>query len=1410
MPTDYNKIAEEHARDYGARRKHLGIYRSLYARKTHFIYELIQNANDAHASKLMFLLRSDELIICNDGRPFTEKDVRSICSIGSSTKDLTQAGTFGIGFKAVYTYTSCPEIYSGGEHFRIREFVIPEGINTVPPQVRNVIEEGRAVLRLPFNNKVRPQDIEQLQNELRNLHPLTFLFLRNLKSIRWVDESTGESGEYNRTPNPHSSIPNAQAVILKQAIGDATQIETQFIVFSRAVKPPQRVTDELVRQVEADDETEAEEERKRIRHSAKEKQLVEIAFSLVDESISPVDGCVFFSYLPTEKETHLRFLFQARYQTTPARDNVPDGTDSAWNGWLVEETAAFLPVVLKQLKDAGYINPSFFDVLPINSDGVPQILEPIIDSLTRTIRENKYIPLENGQYGQPDQAFYPHSQDLRKLLDSSDLASLTKTSDASWLNPEIREIKEHERRFEFLQSLGVKRVDASRFTAWLCEQMEKWLRDKNDEWMADLYLYLSRQKAEWESLKKQPLVRLENGGHVSAKGQPVFFPPKDDKGGEELMLLSNEVPLVRGTVLDGRREIEGFLVEMGVKPLNPVEIIREWLLPHYEGRAEALHSTARQHLRYLIIAVDKVPATDKRKLVEDLREKRILLAKKSGGGEKLSLIAPKHLYLPSAYTGSHDLEAYFTASSPGVYFLDEGYLESKEEQELWRSFMRELGCAEKPRLLHKSLSANRKQQIRGASLRGPEKEEGNTILEGLESFLSNPLDHDRVMLLWRILERVDIKSFQGKYYWDNNFRPRISWHHEEPFDTDTLILLKGTPWLLDDENTPRKPAELFASTLENRRLLGSTVYYLHPDIDLADRPDKAKSRSLAASLGLHLRADTVSVLNYIRSLSNSTDIDPKVVRTLYRFLDDNHVKPIEDFSRDKLLLTMTPRHCWWKSHEVFWEDESAVFGEDRGYLEHHYPEGLKLFFLSIGVAPNAQPLDYLKAIQKLSLQQEVTSDTYIRIRNIYRRLWVAIQEDKKLRDNGDQKLVGSAEWSEALTSQYWLGRRDGQHNFYRLEQLVWNDHSYISRLFAESLPFWGLEDLREFREYLKVQPCSQASVGFHPQGAREHSISWSERVRSQLHWLRSFLNSPRWKGQLNNISFEELDRLQVWLVDEAKISYTLKGVSIYDPEPCLTYFDNDGVLWVTSEAMEEEYPDQIGDALQSYFRVNELREFAKDLLTRRLEDVLRIWQKRGLEVSLASSDSEQTPPGLANADEESEGSASEQNAEPRPSSIPASTQGETSPGNSPAGTSSNQGTGTSNAWRWPSNFGGGGGEGEAHRALKEQVAANPNLISLGLKLVRVEYEFPSLDCVDILFETEQRRPVPVEIKTYITPGDYKGVWQSVKYKHLAAALYKIECEDVRTILVAHEIPDDVKAKCLEMGIDALEVAPTTK
>src|SRR5438132_3064755 len=84
-----------------------------------FIVELLQNASDQAAdgglrdSSVTIVRASEFVAIANEGTPFDDKGLRSITSLGLSTKNPQDAiGNKGIGFKSVFQVSESPEIYS--------------------------------------------------------------------------------------------------------------------------------------------------------------------------------------------------------------------------------------------------------------------------------------------------------------------------------------------------------------------------------------------------------------------------------------------------------------------------------------------------------------------------------------------------------------------------------------------------------------------------------------------------------------------------------------------------------------------------------------------------------------------------------------------------------------------------------------------------------------------------------------------------------------------------------------------------------------------------------------------------------------------------------------------------------------------------------------------------------------------------------------------------------------------------------------------------------------------------------------------------------------------------------------------------------------------------------------------------
>lgn len=174
-----------------------------YSDSAHFIYELLQNADDAGATEVKMELLANKFIFTHNGRrrftisnPATEEedkkigklgDINSICSIGFSSKNFeseikeNKIGKFGVGFKAVFQYTSTPQIYDSPFCFKIDNFIVPTLLVDKTYQ-----KGGKTVIVMPFNHKEisSGKAYEEISQKLNNLdYPQ--LFLHHIDTISW-------------------------------------------------------------------------------------------------------------------------------------------------------------------------------------------------------------------------------------------------------------------------------------------------------------------------------------------------------------------------------------------------------------------------------------------------------------------------------------------------------------------------------------------------------------------------------------------------------------------------------------------------------------------------------------------------------------------------------------------------------------------------------------------------------------------------------------------------------------------------------------------------------------------------------------------------------------------------------------------------------------------------------------------------------------------------------------------------------------------------------------------------------------------------------------------------------------------------------------------------------------------------
>lgn len=126
----------------------------------------------------------------------------------------------------------------------------------------------------------------------------------------------------------------------------------------------------------------------------------------------------------------------------------------------------------------------------------------------------------------------------------------------------------------------------------------------------------------------------------------------------------------------------------------------------------------------------------------------------------------------------------------------------------------------------------------------------------------------------------------------------------------------------------------------------------------------------------------------------------------------------------------------------------------------------------------------------------------------------------------------------------------------------------------------------------------------------------------------------------------------------------------------------------------------------------------------------------------------------------------------------------------------------------------GGGESEAHRRMKEYVAAHPEIVDLPRSTERgiCEYPLPSGDKLDISFFTKSGW-IAVEVKSEISTEDdiLRGLYQCVKY---VAVMQAVEVSEKREmgaqafLAIAGRLPNNLLPLKNMFGIKVIENVPS--
>lgn len=611
----------------------LDIFEDFYPDQAHFVFELLQNAEDAQATEVVFSLSEKGCWFHHNGtRLFTEADVRSITGIHNSTKEdsADKIGKFGVGFKSVFVYTVSPEIRSGDFSFRISHYVMPEPID----------DDGKdqSITRFwfPFNNPKKPPDVayHEVSAGLRELAETTLLFLSNIQVITWRIDG-GESGSILRIEHSEEHIE-----VLKESGGSRTAA-SHFLRFSQAIE-------------------------------GLERQKVAIAFSLeptkenglftrdapLDRQfkIAPVNGQVSV-FFPAEKETSgLRFHLHAPFVPELSRASIKD---TPANAPLFGQLASLSVYALYGIKNLGLLTTEFLGVLPNPNDQLGERYEIIREKVIAAFNDQPLTPTYNKSHGAAKHLLQAKAS-LKELLSEEDIELLVTYREVAptWAASRALQGTNVER---FMSGLKIRDWDVLDLLEELSSKLEasyswsppdaevlEWLSRKSVDWIQQLYALLASDadaKEELHQLSSARIVRLTDGSFGLAS--ECYFPDEHGR-------YSKIVPCVDREVLEGgsgqrrKKFARSFLEEIGVSEIGERQLVEALLSKRYSSSERVLNEKDyASHLRRFI------------KLIEsDLSSRSMLKEYQIFLGDDGVWHKPEEIFLDSPYLDTGLAEYY--------------------------------------------------------------------------------------------------------------------------------------------------------------------------------------------------------------------------------------------------------------------------------------------------------------------------------------------------------------------------------------------------------------------------------------------------------------------------------------------------------------------------------------------------------------------------------------------------------------------------------------------------------------------------------------------------------------------------------------------------------------------------------
>ncbi len=639
----------------------------LYTDKSHFVYELLQNAEDAEATSIQFIQYPDRLEVFHNGRPFTSANLQGLCDIGKSDKvdNLNQIGEFGVGFKSVFGICDTVRLYSAPDHFRepvdsdavpfavkIMDFIRPEDIPDEPmPQAYTTRFVFPYTVGQTFSGFTTVDSLnDTLSRKLQNLGITTLLFMKNLELIEYQIELGDEpiTGEYlldKKVINDHCLLVSAFGTAADSKPGRAAEEEIHYLKFSRPIRKYAQRTVDIAFPIRID------------------KDGVYQCIKAPSPYVSV--------YFPTETESKLDFIVQGPYRTTPNRSSIPAEDED--NIFLAQETAALLRQCILELKDAGKLNMSFVRSLPLSEDRFESfdLFLPLYDTVRDLFRTAAVIPSKSGNYVFARYAKISRQERLATVLTDTLLTQLINDGYSYyWLPTFLTETnREYKPVLDYMNGvLGISVIRPEDLRPYLIAN-PKFLPEQSDDWIVELYGVLESVTTAFSKTRTEPNMLTVD---IVKTSTGVFAAPYRREGKSYIpnvflpspTVHNPDIHFVDPAIYERCRHFFDNILQLQ-KP-NEYEFLVKSIEKRYE---QGLVSDDEQHIEDIKALLKYVKYDDYRDEVTRIIHEILVLRCTDG---KMRNTYSARVFLPITPAGVN-IEAYYRNVGQNVFFVDLDY-----------------------------------------------------------------------------------------------------------------------------------------------------------------------------------------------------------------------------------------------------------------------------------------------------------------------------------------------------------------------------------------------------------------------------------------------------------------------------------------------------------------------------------------------------------------------------------------------------------------------------------------------------------------------------------------------------------------------------------------------------------------